>query len=125
MALGLSDEQEELVASFGNLLTKASALERVRAAEPGGFDPALWELLLGTGALTMAVPVDTGGWGSSILDLALIAELVGRSLSPAPVIETQVAARMLAAVSTPPALEALQSALGGGRLVTLALHPPR
>ncbi len=45
----------------------------------------------------MAVPEAVGGWGASLLDLALVAEEVGRALAPAPVVETQVAARLLAA----------------------------
>ena len=46
----------------------------------------------------MAVAEAHGGWGASLLDLALVAEQVGRALAPAPVIEAQVAARLLAAV---------------------------
>lgn len=125
MDLGLSDEQRALVASFGNLLAKGAAPEAVRAAEPGGFDEDLWGLLLGTGALFMAVPEDRGGWGATLLDLAIVAELLGRYLAPAPLIECQVAARLLAKIATKEALSALQSVLHGHRIVTLALHPPR
>ena len=125
MDLALDDEQRELVASFANLLSRASSPDAVRAAEPGGFEPALWRTLLQTGVLTMAVPEVHGGWGASLLDLALVAEEVGRALAPAPVLETQVAARLLAAADSDPASEALAAALGGHRLVTVALHPPR
>jgi alkylation response protein AidB-like acyl-CoA dehydrogenase len=125
MDLGLSDEQQALVASYGSLLAKASTLEDVRAAEPGGFDEELWRLLVDTGALLMAVPEERGGWGASLLDLALVAELIGRHLTPAPVIETQVAARLLASVSSEGALDSLRANLGGQQLVTLALHTPR
>jgi alkylation response protein AidB-like acyl-CoA dehydrogenase len=125
MDLGLSDEQRALVESYGSLLAKASTPEEVRAAEPGGFDQELWRLLLDTGALLMAVPEDRGGWGASLLDLALVAELIGRHLAPAPLIETQVAARLLARVSSDQALDPLRASLDGRQLVTLALHPPR
>ena len=125
MDLELGDEQRELVASFANLLSRASSPDAVRAAEPGGFDPALWRTLLQTGVLTMAIPEVKGGWGASLLDLALVAEEVGRALAPAPVLETQVAARLLAAADSDPASEALAAALGGERLVTMALHPAR
>ncbi len=90
MDLGLSEEQHQLVASFGDLLAKESSTERVRATEPGGFDPALWASLQETGAVTMAVPEAAGGWGASLVDLVLVAEQVGRALAPAPVIEAQV-----------------------------------
>jgi alkylation response protein AidB-like acyl-CoA dehydrogenase len=125
MDLGLSDEQRALVASYGSLLAKASTSEDVRAAEPGGFDEELWRLLLDTGVLLMAVPEERGGWGASLLDLALVAELIGRHLAPAPVIETQVAARLLAGISSEQALDSLRASLDGQQLVTLALHPPR
>jgi alkylation response protein AidB-like acyl-CoA dehydrogenase len=125
MNLGLNDEQRALVASFGSLLANASTPEDVRAAEPGGFDEDLWGLLRGTGALTMAVPADRGGWGASLLELSLVAEVVGRNIAPAPVIEAQVVARLLATVSAVPALDSLRAVLDGERLVTLALHPPR
>lgn len=122
MDLGLDDVQEELVASFSQLLAKQARPEDVRAAEPGGFDPALWRTLLDTGALAMSVPESRGGWGASLLDLALVAEQLGRAVAPAPVIETQVAARLLAATGAPAALGALEAVLGGGEMVTVALH---
>jgi alkylation response protein AidB-like acyl-CoA dehydrogenase len=59
-----------------------------------------------------------------MLDLALVAEQVGRSVAPAPVLEAQVAARLLAAVGAPPAAAALGPVLAGEQLVTLALRPP-
>ncbi len=125
MDLGLSDEQQQLVASFADLLAKESTPERVRAAEPAGVDHELWRTLRATGALTMAVPETGGGWGASLLDLALVAEQVGRALAPAPVVEAQVAARLLAAVDSPPAVDALHLHLAGTSLATLAVHAPR
>ena len=59
--LGLSDEQRQLVASFTNLLAKASSPERVRGAEPGGVDDGLWRTLLEIGVVTMAVAESRGG----------------------------------------------------------------
>ena len=82
------------VRSFAGLLTKGSA----RASEPSGFDPELWSSLVATGVVEMAVPEEAGGGGASMVDLALVAEQVGRFLAPAPVIEAQVAARLLGAV---------------------------
>jgi len=125
MDLGLSDEQRQLVDSFTGLLAKASTPEHVRAAEPGGVDQALWATLRDTGAVTMGVAEDHGGWGASLLDLALVAEPLGRACAPAPVIETQVAARLLAAIGTPVALDALGPALAGDHLVTMAVRPPQ
>jgi alkylation response protein AidB-like acyl-CoA dehydrogenase len=123
MELSPTDEQHELVTSFANLLSKTSPPERVRAAEATGFDATVWAALTDTGAVPMAVPEAQGGWGASLVDLALVAEQVGRAAAPAPVVETQVAARLLAAVGSDPAPAALRGVLDGGDLVTLAVRP--
>jgi alkylation response protein AidB-like acyl-CoA dehydrogenase len=132
--LNLSDEQQQLVDSFGALYAKDSPPERVRSAERTGHDPELWLRLQENGALEMAVDERSGGWGASLLDLALVAEQHGRFLGSAPLLEAQAAARLLArlassnAQNSPPqrhrAKELLESALSGARLVTLALRPP-
>jgi alkylation response protein AidB-like acyl-CoA dehydrogenase len=123
MDLALSSEQEQLVDSFGGLLAKASSIERVRAAEPTGHDPDLWAKLVEVGITAMAVDEANGGWAATLLDLALVAELVGINLAPVPVIESQVAARLLASSGSPAAAGLLPGCLDGSELVTIALHP--
>jgi alkylation response protein AidB-like acyl-CoA dehydrogenase len=125
MDLCPTPEQEQLVATFAALCGRHSTPERVRAAEPLGFDKALWDQMLELGVVDMAVGEAAGGWGASVLDLALVAEQLGRALAPAPVIEAQVAARLLARLDGPAATSALESALAGERLVTVALHRAR
>lgn len=125
--LALSDEQEALVESFSALLAKASPPEKVREAEeatPTGFDPELWRSLLDTGAVTMGVPEAAGGWDASLLDLALVAEQVGRAAASAPVVEAQVAARLLPRLGEAGA-PLLEAVLAGEQLVTVAVRPPR
>ena len=122
MELGLNEEQEALVGSFSALLAKSSTPERVRESEPGGFDEELWGALAETGTVHMAVAEDHGGWGAELLDLVLVAEQVGRAMAPAPVIESQVAARLLARGGGAPAR--LEGALDGSAIVTLAVRAP-
>jgi alkylation response protein AidB-like acyl-CoA dehydrogenase len=123
--LNLSDEQQQLVDAFGALYAKESSTERVRAAEPLGYDAELWGRLKENGGLEMAVPETSGGWGASLLDLTLVAEQHGRYLGSAPLLEAQVAARLLARLDTANATSLLREALSGSRLVTVALHPPK
>jgi alkylation response protein AidB-like acyl-CoA dehydrogenase len=123
--LALSEEQQQLITAFAGLFGRASFPDQVRAAEPAGFDVALWHDLTETGVLSMAVPERQRGWGASVLDLGLVAEQAGRWLAPAPVIECQVAARLLARVGSAVALEALTAAIAGTQLVSLSLHPAR
>jgi alkylation response protein AidB-like acyl-CoA dehydrogenase len=125
MDLSLSDEQRQLVESFTQLLSKESSPEAVRAAEPVGFDASLWASLAAVGVGAMAVDTDHGGWGASFVDLVLVAELLGRHLAPAPVVEVQVAARLLARCGSAAADELTASITEGGAVVTLALHPAR
>jgi len=125
MELRPSDEQQLLIESFAALYAKESPSERVRAAEPLGFDARLWEQLVEQGSLAMAVDEDQGGWGASVLDLALVAELHGRALGSAPLIEGQTACRLLARAGGGPAAGLLADALGGERLISVALRAPR
>ncbi len=122
MELGLNDEQVALVDSFAALLAKQSSSERVREVEPGGFDDALWGSLVETGAVYMAVPEQHGGWGAELLDLVLVAEQLGRAMAPAPVIEAQVAARLLARTGAGPGAARLGAALDGTSITTLAVR---
>lgn len=122
MDLRPTEEQLALVDAFASLYADASPTSRVREAEPLGFLPDLWERLTSTGAVEMAVPESAGGWGASLLDLALVAEQHGRYVAPAPLVEAQVAARLLARL--PGADEVLRRALSG-ELVSLAVRPAR
>ena len=125
--LSVSREQQQLVDSFAALYARESSVERVRAAEPLGFDPQLWKALQETGVVEMAVDDASGGWGASELELALIAEPFGRAVASAPVAEAQVAAWLLAKCGEPGA-EALGRALTGEAMVTFvprAGHGPR
>jgi alkylation response protein AidB-like acyl-CoA dehydrogenase len=120
MDLRLTGEQEQLVDAFSALYAKHAPSERVREAEPLGFDEGLWTRLQEVGVVAMAVAEDAGGWGASTLDLALVAEQHGRSVAPAPLVEAQVAARLLARTAP----DRLGPVLDGERLATVALHPP-
>jgi alkylation response protein AidB-like acyl-CoA dehydrogenase len=121
--LRLSPEQEQLVEAFAGLFAKESSPEDVRAAEPIGFDRSLWDHLQEQGIVAMAVGEDVGGWGASLLDLALVAEQVGRFTASAPVIDTQVAARLLARLDGAAAAQALADAVSGEQIITLAVRP--
>ena len=122
--LSLTSEQRQLVDSFAALFARESTSERIRAAEPSGFDLKLWKALQETGAVEMAVSEAAGGWGASELELALIAEQFGRAVASAPLIEAQIAARLLA--QSGDAAEGLLSAvLAGEQLVTFAPREAR
>jgi len=111
-------EQSLLIETFNTLYAKWSGPDVVRQSEPLGFDAKLWGQLLEIGALEMA-EAD----GASLLDLALVAEKHGQWLAPVPIIESQVAVRLLARCATPAASALLDSCVSGEQMVTIALHP--
>jgi alkylation response protein AidB-like acyl-CoA dehydrogenase len=118
----LSDEQRALRDSFAALLARDCTSEHVRKAEPRGFDEALWRVLLDMQIVAMAVPVEQGGEGAGLLELAVVAEEIGRRLAPVPFIESVVATRLLARCD-PPSSAWLDTALAGTCLLTAALRP--
>jgi alkylation response protein AidB-like acyl-CoA dehydrogenase len=113
----LSEEQEVLTQTYKTFFLRESPTSAVRAAEPLGFDEGLWRRLVSTGVTTMALPESAGGDGATIVELALVAEELGRSLAPVPMISHSVATRLLARAGADP------SGFTDGRLVTLALQP--
>jgi alkylation response protein AidB-like acyl-CoA dehydrogenase len=117
MDLRLTEEQEAVRAAFGALFRDFSSPARVRAAEPAGFDPQLWQRYADVGALGIGVPPDLGGGGGGLLDLALVAEEAGRCLASIPVAEPAAAARLLGRTG---ARNLLDPVLAGSVIVSLA-----
>jgi alkylation response protein AidB-like acyl-CoA dehydrogenase len=120
MDLSLSEDQLALRAAFAEFFDSESTLERVRAAEPLGFDQDLWTKLTGTGAVAMGLPEDAGGGGASALDLVLVAEQYGRRIAPVPFPEAAAAGHVLARAG---AAELVGGVADGSTLATIALSP--
>ena len=99
MDLHLSAEQEQLLEVVTAVLEKHSSPERVRAAEPLGFDRDLYDRLAGVGIPGIGVAERDGGLGGGLVELGIGAEAAGRWLAPAPVVEAAVAARAVAAAT--------------------------
>jgi len=120
--LDFSEEQRALREMLRDFFEKESPGSVVRAAEPLGFDASLWRKVAGLGLPAIAVPEDHGGGGSGCVELAIAAELLGRSLAPVPLIEAAVACGLLAG-SGVAGSAVLGSLVAGERVATVALHP--
>lgn len=101
MDLALTPEQGARRASVTALLAKHASPEQVRAAEPIGHDDALWRALGRQGWVDLP----------DLLDLALVAEELGRHLAPVPFAEVAAARRRYAGRP-------------GAAITTLAVRPP-
>lgn len=122
----LTDDQQAVLDVFAGFFERECPPQRVRDAEPDGYDADLWKVLLSMGGVSMGVPVEAGGDGAELVDLVLMAEQWGKSLAPVPLVDAIVAARLLARVGAAQhdgaAAEWLAGALDGSKLVTVALH---
>jgi alkylation response protein AidB-like acyl-CoA dehydrogenase len=116
----LDENQEAVRDAFADFFAKECPTSVVRAAEPLGYDKALWSKLLGMGVAAMSLPESQGGDGATLVDLVLIAGECGRSLAPVPFISHVVATRLLARTGAP--AEVLDAASRGERIFTLAPH---
>ncbi|MFD6895163.1 acyl-CoA dehydrogenase family protein [Rhodococcus sp. NPDC060086] len=114
----LSEDQLDLQNAYAKFFETHCTNEAVRAAEPEGFDRALWERLCATGATTMALPEQAGGDGATLVDLTLVAEELGRYLAPVPWIDHVCAARLLACLDAPE----LDEIVSGKRIIGLDPH---
>ena len=92
MDLGLSEIQQMLKNSAREFLSQECPLTLVREMEEDerGHTDELWRQIAGLGWPGLAFPEQYGGTGGSFLDLAVLLEEIGRSLTPGPFFSTVV-----------------------------------
>lgn len=92
MDLTLSDEQQMLVGSARRFLDERWPRAHVRELEsaPEGFDAGDWARLCDLGWPGLALAEEDGGSGRGVLELALVAEQLGRSAVSCPLVQSAV-----------------------------------
>lgn len=104
MDFGLSEEQRLLQDTFRNYLADQLPPNRVRALCDGGRadQRALWAALAELGAAGILIPEEHGGSELALLDAALVAEELGRTVAPTPFLASGILAPIaLAEAGTP------------------------
>src|SRR2546423_14393639 len=93
MDFDLSDDQLALRDAARDLLDALASPERVRAhtQSAAGFDVALWRALVDQGWLAIEVPEERGGVGLGAVEVAVLADELGRHVAPAPFVPTVLA----------------------------------
>jgi len=88
MNFDLTEEQEMFRSSVERFAAPidVEARRKLRLS-PTGYDRERWTALADLGLITLAAPEDAGGMGGSVLDLALVAEAIGKANSPDPLLE--------------------------------------
>lgn len=82
----LSDEQLEMQRSVERFLNERCNSQQLHAAfdGPAEFDESLWKGLCELGVAGMMLPDAVGGMDLELIDLAAVAEVIGRAAAPVP-----------------------------------------
>ncbi len=127
MDFTLDSEQTALRDAVRGLLKGYDAEHRREVVkEDPGFDEKMWGRLAEMGVLGLPFAEDDGGMGAGPVELAVVAEEIGRVNAPEPFIETVVVAGgLVAALGTPEQKqEILEAVSSGEQVVAAALLEP-
>ena len=115
MTLGLAREHRDLRDSVRALLTRHVTPVVVRGAVDATTEqlPPFWGALAEQGLLGLHLPEEEGGAGCSVLELAVVAEELGRGIAPGPFLPTVLASAVLHRAGHP----AFLAELGAGTKV--------
>ncbi len=129
MDFDLSDEQRLLQETVAQFLENECPMARLRELfdDETGWDPVLWKGLAELGVAGVHLPGEHGGSELDVLDLAVVAETLGRAATPAPFLSHALATeaiakggddeqqrRMLPSLASGEQLATLAVAEGGG-----------
>ena len=119
-------EQNDLREAVRGLLARAYADSEQRravvAADPG-FDEKTWSRLADMGLLGLPFAEEDGGMGAGPVEVAIVAEEIGRVMAPEPFIETVVlAGGLVAAVGTAEQRGAILGGISEGTTVAVFAH---
>jgi alkylation response protein AidB-like acyl-CoA dehydrogenase len=121
MNFDFDEQQVELHSTVARALADALPFETHEMR--GSDDSAAWDIVAKLGLFGLLVPEAHGGLGLSLVDLALIAEELGTRLAPQSIIDTLVAADVIAQhASDRQRGDWLAALASGGLRVALAWH---
>ena len=108
MFFGLSEEQLLIQESFRGHLTRSVDLDRIRktANSERATDRALWNELTTLGLPGLLISEDFGGSGLQLIDAAIVAIELGRSMAPVPFAATSIMAPLALNLAGSPAQQA-------------------
>jgi alkylation response protein AidB-like acyl-CoA dehydrogenase len=125
MDFAFDDEQDALRQAVSGLLGRAYGGDQRRAvvaADPG-FDEKTWARLAEMGLLGLPFAEEHGGAGAGPVEVAIVAEEIGRALAPEPYVEAVVlAGGLIDAVGTGAQRAELLGALADGSMVPAFAH---
>lgn len=119
MNFDLSEEQQMFVDSALRFAAPVDVEARRRLRlSPTGYDRARWQSLAELGLIALAAGEEAGGMGGSVVDVALVAEAIGKANAPDPLLEHGILPALL--LERGGAHGALEGVLAGTTIATLA-----
>ncbi|MFI1357870.1 acyl-CoA dehydrogenase family protein [Streptomyces sp. NPDC020898] len=128
MNFELSEEQGMLREASRDLLSDRAPIAHVRAwmERDEDVDPEVWRLTADLGWPGLGLPEEYGGSGQGLVELALVAEEMGRALGRGPFAPTAIVGRALADAGSPGLrAEVLPALAAGSSWATWAFAEPR
>ncbi|RLV50987.1 acyl-CoA dehydrogenase [Nocardioides mangrovicus] len=123
----LDDEQQALADAVRGLLKGYDAEKRRTVTEDDpGFDEEMWKKLADMGVLGLPYPEDVGGSGAGPVEVAVVAEELGKVTAPEPFVEAVVfAGGLIAACGTAEQKQEHLAAISDGSVLpAVAWHAP-
>jgi len=126
MEFDLSKPQQLLRDSARDFFTQECPVERVRHLMAAGsaFDADLWRGIAEQGWIGLHLPESVGGLGLGLVELAVIAEEMGRACLPGPFLASLWAATLLNELGGPHSTRHLELITSGELRATVALLEP-
>jgi alkylation response protein AidB-like acyl-CoA dehydrogenase len=124
MFFARTEEQDELAGAVRGMLGKRSGSEAVRAAiaTEAGYDTELWTALCEQiGIAALAVPEQYDGFGASLIETAVVLEVLGEFLTPAPLLATALSTAQVLLHGTEDERSELLPRLVAGEVLPFAL----
>ena len=125
MAIGIRDEHEELRAAVQGWAEAHGVAEAMRTALDAEGDalPPYWGDLAEQGLLAIHLPEEFGGQGAGIVELAVVAEELGRTAAVGPWDTTAIVAGVVAASAGPGLAKDVLPGLADGSLTATVAVP--
>ncbi len=126
MEFDLSKPQQMLRDSARDFFTRECPVERVRElmAAESAFAPDLWQGIADQGWIGLHLPESVGGLGLGLVELAVVAEEMGRACLPGPFLASLWAATLLNDLGGPSSARRIESITSGEVRATVALLEP-
>ena len=123
MDFDLSDEQRMLQQTVKQFLDNECPMAKLRQLfdDETGFDPVLWKGLAELGVTGIHLPAEYGGSELEILDLAVVAEVLGAHATPVPFLSHSLAGLAISLAGSPEQKKRWLPAIASGeKIATIA-----